>query len=193
MIKGLANLITLLRFFFACILNVYILNNQGKVLVPIIISCIIFLTDFLDGRIARILGNTTSFGAVFDASVDLFYIAASYGTLIYLQTAPLWFLTVIIFNFTEFAITSVLLNKHSNGEAIFVFDFIGRIGATLFYITPLLIYLSYQLSSSVYHFSSGVFIYGVTTITFISTIYRILRCVTVVKLPYQRQESKNYD
>ncbi|EPY2271865.1 CDP-alcohol phosphatidyltransferase family protein [Clostridium sporogenes] len=177
MIKALPNLITLLRLILACFLNIYILKNFGRVSVPIVISCIIFFTDFIDGKIARYLRNTSYFGTVFDVIVDLFYILASYSTLIYLQAAPLWFLAIIIIKFMEFVITSFILKKNSAGKSIFVFDFIGRFAVVLFYITPLLIYVSFQLSRQAYLFISGVFIYVATLTAFISTVYRIYICM----------------
>ncbi|MHC1723900.1 MAG: CDP-alcohol phosphatidyltransferase family protein [Aminipila sp.] len=177
MIKALPNLITLLRLILACLLNVYILKNFGRVSVPIVISYIIFLTDFIDGKIARYLKNTTYFGTVFDVTVDLFYILVSYSTLIYLQVAPLWFLAVIIIKFMEFVITSFILKKNLAGRCIFVFDFLGRFAVALFYITPLLIYVSFQLSQQAYFFISDVFIYVTTLTAFISTVYRIYICI----------------
>lgn len=81
MTKRIPNLITISRVILTCLLNVYILNNLGRVLVPIVISLLIFLSDFTDGKTARISGNTSHFGATFDVVADLFYIVASYGTL----------------------------------------------------------------------------------------------------------------
>jgi phosphatidylglycerophosphate synthase len=173
MIKRIPNLITLLRVVLTCPLNVYILNNFGRVSVPIVISFLIFLSDFIDGKIARISGNTSSFGAAFDIVADLFYIVASYGTLIYLKIAPFWFLTVILFKFIEFVITSFLLKKHSRVSSMFVFDFIGRFTTILFYIAPLLIYVSFQRSLPVNGFVSGTLIYGATATALVSTVYRI--------------------
>lgn len=43
----------------------------------------------------------------------------------------------------------------------------------LFYIVPLLIYVSFQLSLPVNVFVSGALIYGATATTFVSTVYRI--------------------
>ncbi|HEX2955784.1 MAG TPA: CDP-alcohol phosphatidyltransferase family protein [Chitinispirillaceae bacterium] len=173
MSKRIPNLITLLRVLLTCLLNIYILNNFGRVLVPIVISFLIFLSDFIDGKIARISGNTSSIGAAFDVVADLFYIVASYSTLIYLKIAPFWFLTVILFKFIEFVITSFFLKRLSRVGSMFVFDFIGRFTTILFYIAPLLIYISFQQSLPVNVFVSGTLFYGATATALVSTVYRI--------------------
>ena len=180
--KRLPNLLTLLRFVLTCFLNIYILGSNGELWIPIAVSCIIFATDFLDGKMARLLESASPFGAVFDVSADMFYIVASYGTLVYLGMAPIWFFPVFLSNFTAFAITSHILNKQSGKGNIFVFDLVGRHAAVLFYITPLAVYISYQLSLPLYHFVNGIFMYGVAAISFISSAYRILRCVFVKQL-----------
>ncbi|WP_324824740.1 CDP-alcohol phosphatidyltransferase family protein [Sinanaerobacter sp. ZZT-01] len=177
MTKRIPNLITISRVILTCLLNAYILNNLGRVLVPIVISLLIFLSDFTDGKAARISGNTSRFGATFDVVADLFYIVASYGTLIYLKIAPFWFLTVILFKFIEFVITSFLLKRHSRVNAMFVFDFIGRFTIILFYVAPLLIYVSFQLSLTVNTFISQALTYGATATTITSTVYRIWKVV----------------
>jgi Phosphatidylglycerophosphate synthase len=177
MIKRIPDLITLLRVVLTCLLNVYILNNFDRVSIPIVISFLIFLSDFIDGKIARIFANTSYFGAVFDIVADLFYIVASYGTLIYLKIAPFWFLTVILYKFIEFLITSFLLKRHSRVSSMFVFDFIGRFTTILFYIAPLLIYVSFQLSLPLNSFVSGGLMYVATAMALVSTGHRIWRVV----------------
>lgn len=171
--KRLPNLITLLRVVLTCFLNIYILHNPGKISAPIVLYFLIFLSDFMDGKIARIFEYTSSFGAVFDVVVDLFYIVASYCTLVYLNIAPFWFLMVILIKFMEFVITSFLLKRRSRVNSMFIFDFIGRLTSVLFYITPLLMYVSYQQCQLLYLFMSKIFIYGVTAIALVSAAYRI--------------------
>ena len=182
--KRIPNLITLLRVVLTCLLNIYILNNFGRVSVPIVISFLVFLSDFIDGKIARISGNTSSFGAAFDVVADLFYIVASYSTLIYLKIAPFWFLIVILFKFIEFVITSFLLKRYSRVSSMFVFDFIGRFTTILFYIAPLLIYVSFQQSLSVNGIVSGALIYGATATALVSAAYRIWSVVKPKRQEY---------
>lgn len=114
----LPNMITLLRVLLSCFLNFYLLNHFGSLPVPIIISLAIFLTDFLDGKIARFLGKTSRFGAVFDLLADLFYIVLSYLVLYSFQILPIWFFLVILFKFIEFVLTSLFLKNFCDQKRI---------------------------------------------------------------------------
>ena len=177
LMKELPNMLTLLRVVLTCLLNFYILNCFGNLPIPMVIFLLIFLTDFLDGKIARFYGNTSLFGAVFDVVADLFYMVTSYIVLCSFHVLPLWFLFIMLFKFIEFVFTSFFLKKLCNGKSIFVFDFIGRFTAVLFYIIPILVYASFQLSQLLYFFTIHIFIYIITFMVFVSSSYRLWNCV----------------
>lgn len=180
LMKVLPNMLTLLRVVLACLLNYYIFNRFGSLLIPVIIFLLIFLTDFLDGKIARFFGSTSHFGAIFDVLADLFYIVISYIVLCSFHVIPVWFFFIVLFKFIEFVVTSFFLRKLSGGKSIFVFDFIGRFVSVLFYILPILAYASFQLSQSLYFFTIHTFIYIIVFMTFVSSSYRFLNCVKVL-------------
>ena len=169
MLRRLPNLITLLRVVLTCLITGCLLIDREGVSVPLVLSLLVFSSDFADGRIARMVGSTSRFGAIFDACADLFYIAAMYLTLVYLNIALLWFLAVIALKFTEFAATSYVLKRYSRTRPIFVFDRIGRITALLFYGTPLLLFLSFNISPRVYDLASGPVLLVITAIALAST------------------------
>lgn len=175
----LPNMLTLLRVVLVCFLNLYILNHFGRLAIPIIIFLLIFLTDFLDGKIARFYGNTSPLGAMFDILADLFYIVASYIVLCSFHVLPLWFLFIMLFKFIEFVVTSFFLKKHYSEKSTFVFDFIGRFAAALFYTIPVLAYLFFQLSQPIYFFIIHTFIYIITFMVFVSSANRLRNCVKV--------------
>jgi len=177
LMKELPNMITLLRVVLSCLLNFYILNYFGSLTIPMVIFLLIFLTDILDGKIARFYGNTSSFGAVFDVSADLFYMVTSYIVLCSFQVLPLWFLFIMLFKCVEFVVTSFLFRKLCSGKSIFVFDFIGRFTAVLFYIIPLLAYASFHRSQVLYFFTIHIFIYIITFMVLVSFSYRFWNCV----------------
>jgi len=177
LMKELPNMLTLLRVALTCLLNYYILNRFGSLPIPMVIFLLIFLTDFLDGKIARFYGNTSLFGAVFDVLADLFYMVTTYIMLCSFQVLPLWFFFIMLFKCVEFVVTSFLLKKLCGGKSIFVFDFIGRFAAALFYIIPLLAYASFQLSQVLYFFTIHIFIYMITFMVFVSSSYRFWNCV----------------
>ncbi|AAK79983.1 CDP-alcohol phosphatidyltransferase family protein, partial [Clostridium acetobutylicum] len=78
LIKNLSNALTLLRVMLTLFLNYYTINYFSKVLIPVVLTFFIFLTDILDGKLARLFKITSPLGAFFDVVADLFYIVLSY-------------------------------------------------------------------------------------------------------------------
>lgn len=171
--KVLPNLITLLRVILTCIINIHILNQHGGILVPGVIFLVILYTDFLDGKIARLLGGTTKFGAVFDVLADFFFIVTIYIVLHNFDILPLWFLIIILFKFLEFLLTSFLFKKISRIKTIFIFDVLGRFVAGLFYIIPITAYILFSISKPIYFVTIDVLIYSTTVLAIFSTINRL--------------------
>ncbi len=177
LIKKLPNIITLLRVMLSLFLNIYIVSYFGNLLIPIIISFTIFLTDFFDGKIARDTGSVSSIGAIFDVVADLFYIVGFYIVLYTFHILPLWFLFIILFKFVEFIVTSNFIKNTFNEKSIFIFDFLGRIVAMIFYIIPLVSYVSFQLLHTGYLLITNLLIYATTLLVFVSSSYRISKCI----------------
>lgn len=181
LIKKLPNLITFLRVVLTLILNFYIVYHFGSLLVPLIICFIIFISDFIDGRIARAYESTSSVGAVFDATADLFYIVLSYIALYCFNVLPLWFLFVILFKFTEFIVTSRFIKSFSDKKSVFVFDFLGRLSAVIFYGIPITSYILYSISNLKYLLVINLILIITTVLVLISSSYRIKKCVNGIK------------
>jgi len=178
MSKQLPNLITLLRFFLTLLIVGCILIDCGSILLPLILSIIVFASDFADGRMARRAGSASYFGAVFDITADLFYITAMYGVLVYLNIAPFWFVAVILMKFTEFVLTSYFLKRYSSANQHFFFDLIGRFAALLFYGVPLMIFLLYNLSQPIFYFFESVILFIISVIALASAVYRGWTCLS---------------
>ncbi len=189
-IKQIPNMITLLRVVLSCLINIYICYNFGKILIPVVVTLVIFLTDFIDGKIARHMNITTRFGGIFDTITDLFYIIITYYVLYLYQVLPLWFLFVIFFKFAEFIITSAILNKSKKSGSSLVFDYVGRLAAVNFYVIPIFSYVTYHINSSIFS-HINILLYIVVTLVFISTTYRIYCCTKSVKLP-QKESNLNF-
>lgn len=177
----LPNVITLLRVILSVFLNFYIVKHFGDMLIPIIITSIIFLTDFLDGRIARFNGSISKLGAVFDVASDLLYIIISYMVLYILHVLPLWFLFVILFKFAEFIITSYFIKKVCSKKSIFIFDFLGRVAAAMFYVIPVFSYITFHIMNARYLYMVYSFMYIITFAAFVSSSYRIWTCIMNLK------------
>ncbi len=185
--RGVPNTITLLRVVFTCFLNYYIFNHFGKMMIPLIIFSLIFLTDYADGKIARLYGLATPFGAAFDLLADLFFIISSCMVLYVFQIIPLWFLFVILFKFIEFVVTSFFISKSDGERTIFVFDFIGRLVAVVFYMIPALLYISYRYSPVMYTFCINRLSYIILLLALFSSTYRIRICFRIVRVSSKRK------
>lgn len=188
-IKNLPNMITLLRIMLSCLLNIYIIKNFGNITIPIIITMIIFLTDFADGKAARYYGSFTKFGAVFDVAADLFYITASYLTLYFYRVLPIWFLFIILYKFLEFIVTSHFIKRQNSIKTSFVFDPIGRLVAVIFYVIPILSYISYHVAQSIYSFTINKLFYVILVFALTSTSSRLWSCAKIIRIPLQQKYS----
>lgn len=169
-------MLTLLRLVLTGFLSYYLLNNFGAMVFPLLIFLLIFLTDYFDGKIARLYGLATPGGAIFDLLADLFFMLLSHLVLIALRLIPSWFLFVIIFKFIEFVVTSFFLSRSDDGKGIFVFDFLGRLVSVAFYLFPALLYVSYWYSPGVYAFCISRLCYIILFLAFLSSFYRVWRC-----------------
>lgn len=170
----LPDILTISRICLTIAYNLYIIQNYGSVMLPVLFSIIIFITDFLDGKIARFYGITTKYGAILDVVADLFYIVLSYIVLCIYQISPIWFLLIILYKFIEFVITSSLSIKSS--KDIFIFDFLGRVSAIIFYILPITIYISYFYCKGWYFILINCITVIITVFVVISSINRIYIC-----------------
>jgi len=177
----ISNMITLTRVMLSCILSLYIVNHFGSTSVPVVISLIVFATDFIDGKIAKYYKSTSLFGAYFDIVADMFYILSFYIVLYHFNIVPMVFLFVILFKFLEFVITSLLHRKFAIIKSIFLYDPIGRMTAAIFYIFPILAYLSFVFFASIHTIIIYVLIYIETFLSFVSCIQRILIIYRLLK------------
>ena len=175
--KYLPNIITLSRILLTIVSTVYIYYYFGKLFIPLFMSLLIFLSDYLDGYIARCSGNRSWFGNIFDILGDLFYIVLTYMVLSIFKVLPFWFLIVIILKFKEFSITSYMLKKPDNSKFLFVFDFIGRMTAVLFYIIPIFSYAMVILFPVLYYSTINTVIRIITVLAVISSSYRIINII----------------
>lgn len=83
-------------------------------------------TDFLDGYVARKTGLTSKLGAYLDVIVDFLFITGMYLTFSLRGIYPLWILLIIVFVFTQFIISNIILKQT-------VYDPIGKyFGSILF-------------------------------------------------------------
>src|SRR5690554_2797996 len=94
-------------------------------------------TDFLDGVLARRLGQVTRLGQLLDPAADRLFIFAALIGLAIRDIVPWWLVAVIVARDVALVVLGVVLANHSFGP-IPVHD-LGRIAtASLFYALPIL-------------------------------------------------------
>jgi CDP-diacylglycerol---glycerol-3-phosphate 3-phosphatidyltransferase len=121
---NLPNSLTLTRICLAPLLVVVLLTNfQGRTILGVpneFVGAAIFglasVTDWLDGYLARRRKQITAFGQVIDPSADKLLTCAALISLVRLEYASAWMVTVIIGR--EFAVTALRQLAYARGVAM---------------------------------------------------------------------------
>jgi len=121
---NLPNSLTLTRICLAPLLVVVLLTNfEGRTILGVpneLVGAVIFavasVTDWLDGYLARRRKQITAFGQVIDPSADKLLTCAALISLVRLEYASAWMVTVIIGR--EFAVTALRSLAYSRGVAM---------------------------------------------------------------------------
>jgi cardiolipin synthase len=135
--QNIPNIITILRLVVLPYL-VYSFNHQLT-----IAAFILFLfsisTDIIDGYVARKLGFASKLGAYLDVTVDFLFIIVMYLTFSFKEIYSPWVLIIIVFVFTQFFVSNIILKRT-------IYDPIGKyFGSILFGGIGLTILFSDQL------------------------------------------------
>ena len=69
--------------------------SEGHYLLSIALAAIMFLTDFLDGKLARALNQQSATGAILDPVADKLVVLSMFGYLLYLERVPFWYVALI--------------------------------------------------------------------------------------------------
>ena len=96
------------------------------------------LTDYLDGKVARALNQTTEFGAMFDPVVDRLYIAAVILALAHRNYLPWWLVGAIISR--DLILAICVFFQKIKGQQYLEVTFLGKAATfNLLYAFPLLL------------------------------------------------------
>ena len=96
------------------------------------------LTDYLDGKIARALNQTSEFGAKFDPAVDRFYIAAVIIALAVKEFLPWWLVISIITR--DLILLMVVILQRLRGVPFLSVSYLGKAATfNLLYAFPFLL------------------------------------------------------
>jgi len=185
--KNIPNLITTLRFLltilFAILLKCLIGARAGTVsLIPLtLIFTVICITDLIDGKIARKLNSVSTAGAVMDVTADLCYILSAFIEMNYMGILPIWFTLAVVLNFVVFQATSYIRkNCDSSINSTFVFDYLGRASAVLFYLIPGIIIVFggwFQMRWII-----NLTLYITTLLALLASFKRCIDCITAVNI-----------
>jgi CDP-diacylglycerol--glycerol-3-phosphate 3-phosphatidyltransferase len=121
---NLPNAITLGRIFLVPLFVVVLLTNpkesglfgENREIVGALIFAVASLTDWLDGYLARRRKQVTGLGQWMDPLADKLLVTAALVSLVYLDLAPAWMVTVILGR--EFFVTVLRSVAHARGHAL---------------------------------------------------------------------------
>ncbi len=149
-------------------------------LLSFLILAIGALTDYLDGKIARALNQTSEFGAKFDPAIDRAYIAATVIALSVRHTLPFWILAILLLR--DIWLAFVLLLMRRVGGGVFEVTFLGKAATfNLLYALPMFLLVGNSnigkfFNSVAWAFTIwGVSLYLLTGIGYTRTGVAILR------------------
>ena len=95
-------------------------------------------TDYLDGKLARALGQVSRFGALLDPAADRLYILATLAGLAARQIIPVWLVVLLVGRDVLMAIPLYVLRRHGFGPP--PVHYLGKAATfNLLYAFPLLL------------------------------------------------------
>jgi phosphatidylglycerophosphate synthase len=171
--KNSADLLTYSRFILATVAAFSLWKSPSEFVTPLLFTAGVYLTDFFDGRVARMYSVETLRGALLDALADFYYIILMHILLARQGILPGWYPMIIVWKFAEFMGTSFYLSK-SKGRFRAVHDPVGRLLAIWFYATPAAIIIIQYYEVSVLLAQAANMAYLVTACVLLSSFCRIV-------------------
>ena len=136
---AIPNLLTLSRMIVTLLLGIitaFAVDVCAQLPMLIALTGYIYLSDILDGKLARKWNCCSVFGVKADIAADLFYIVSQSTILVYRGFMHLGILLLVVGEFIVFYITSQMQTKRPDAKTI-CFDKFGRIAAGYYYLMPL--------------------------------------------------------
>src|ERR1700677_4775355 len=126
---NLPNVLTMLRIMLVPVVVVALLGNtpSGDVLAAVVFA-LASLTDFVDGRLARARGFSTTFGKLMDPLADKLLIVAALISLVSLHRLAAWVAMVII---TRELVVTVLRLGASQAGVVMAASMFGKLKTCL--------------------------------------------------------------
>ena len=137
MLLNIPNALTALRALGVPVF-LYLFLIAGEPIASFVVIALGGITDYLDGKVARALNQTSDFGAKFDPTVDRLYIAAVITALAIKDYLP-WSLVIAIIA-RDLILFLVIIYQKSRGIPYFEVSFLGKAATfNLLYAFPFLL------------------------------------------------------
>ena len=121
------NAVTLLRLLTIPLFLYLLFGRDSPGWAGFTLGCLVS-TDWVDGHLARRLGQTSNFGAMFDPTVDrLVMVVALVSILIHGDSAPLWFTWIVLVR--EVALSTWVVGITAMGAKRMEVTWWGKVGA----------------------------------------------------------------
>ena len=124
---NLSNTLTFARLSSICTLLFLIIEASSYPLLPVLLPfiCLVFITDFLDGIIARRRKQVTFIGRYLDSTSDYLTIIAVSIIFLHYRLVPVWFFVLILSRLILFAVGMAVLTVRE-GKADPVATLLGK-------------------------------------------------------------------
>ena len=172
--RNFINLLSLSRIPLSILFSLAIIFLKRPLFICILLSIVIYFTDYYDGKLARSYNIASGNGSIIDVISDVFFVVVSLFTLYSKKFIPFWVIIVIFLKFVEFCITSYHIEKNNKNIIVFKYDNFGRFVAALFYILPLFTLLVHSVFTDTAGYRiMSVVCFLITILTLVSSVLRI--------------------
>lgn len=168
----LPNFLSLSRLFLLPLILFFLATKKD--IAGLVLMLISWLTDALDGYIARRTNQVTNLGKILDHLVDKIWVGVILVTLVIVKDLPIWIAGIVIVRDLLIVIGASLIIQKKN--QIFSSDIIGKI--TGFFFAVLMV--SYLLNFSHSNVIRNTFLIAVTVLvfsSFVNYLYRFIRAL----------------
>ena len=171
--KLLPNLMTSTRICLGTYLLFYILGSQKNTVFIAFVFVLAFLSDYFDGKTARLLKVESDFGKVFDVMADIYFVFAMYFVFAICGIIRMYVAVLVVVYFAFFLFSSLFVCRKKAVRPTFIYDSTGRVAAALIYVFPLFIYILQSSMRLDYYLYVATFIeVCILIIVLLSTLIR---------------------
>lgn len=182
MLGRMINLITLSRLpctiVFLFFTRIYLMEAK-KVFgfYAIIVSLIIILSDYVDGKLARKNHSVSKLGQSLDIYSDFIYILSALILFNIYRIIPIYFTCIVIYKFIEFLLISKIVKRKTIGKKDdkYYYDKLGSIVSSVYYVIPTVQILFLILELDTTYFIMHNILRLVSMMTFIASFLK-LKC-----------------